>query len=272
VNLEEYISSGLIESCVLGLASPEELEEFEKMCASHEVVREARKRFELSLEMQLLESTAKPPVELKERVLNGLENSGLKPSRGNHAPKAQALTPLPGSVWLRYAAAACLVLLLGSTGLNIYFFTQYKAYIFKYDQLLGSQTQMLQASQAMQTKLGDYQASLDLMRDPSMTVVKMPGTAPHPGSLTTVYWDSRSKDVYLLINQLPQPAADKQYQLWALVDGRPVDAGVFDLDSPSLVKMKNIPLAQAFAVTLEKRGGSNKPTMEAMYVMGKVAG
>jgi anti-sigma-K factor RskA len=36
--------------------------------------------------------------------------------------------------------------------------------------------------------------------------------------------------------------------------------------------MKNIPAAQAFAITLENRGGSVSPTMEAMFVMGKVSG
>ena len=39
----------------------------------------------------------------------------------------------------------------------------------------------------------------------------------------------QSKEVYLLVNQLPTPDPDKQYQLWAIVDGNPVDAGVFDM-------------------------------------------
>jgi anti-sigma-K factor RskA len=107
-----------------------------------------------------------------------------------------------------------------------------------------------------------------------MTVIKMPSvpTSPNLTSLTTVYWDSRSKDVYLLVNNLPQATTDKQYQLWALVDGKPVDAGVFDIkEGLSFVKMKNIPRAQAFAITLEKRGGSATPTMQEMYVLGKVS-
>jgi anti-sigma-K factor RskA len=46
---------------------------------------------------------------------------------------------------------------------------------------------------------------------------------------------------------------------------------VFDIkEGPGLVKMKNIPRAQAFAITLEKKGGSVTPTMEKLYVLGKV--
>ncbi len=66
---------------------------------------------------------------------------------------------------------------------------------------------------------------------------------------------------------------DKQYQLWAIVNGKPVDAGTFDMgEGVSFVKLKTIPKAEAFAITLEKRGGSETPTMNAMFVMGNVAG
>ena len=91
--------------------------------------------------------------------------------------------------------------------------------------------------------------------------------------MATVYWNTESKDVYLLVNKLPKPVPDKQYQLWAIVDGKPVDAGIFDMrEGISFVKLKTIPKAEAFAITLEKKGGSATPTMDAMYVMGKVTG
>ena len=35
-------------------------------------------------------------------------------------------------------------------------------------------------------------------------------------------------------------------------------------------KMKNIPAASMFAITLEKSGGSETPTLSEMYVAGKV--
>jgi hypothetical protein len=163
---------------------------------------------------------------------------------------------------------------VASTVLNYYFFSQYKEYSAKYDQLVQNQTQMASANQAMQTKLQDYESAMSMIKDPAMAVVKMPSvpTSPNPNSLATVYWDTRSKDVYLLVNNLSQPSSDKQYQLWALVDGKPVDAGVFDIkEGVAFVKMKNIPKAQAFAVTLEKKGGSQTPDMNSMYVLGKVS-
>jgi anti-sigma-K factor RskA len=69
------------------------------------------------------------------------------------------------------------------------------------------------------------------------------------------------------------PVNDKyhQYQLWALVGGKPVSLGVFDADTTSkdMKEMESIASADAFAVTLEKRGGSPTPTMDEMMVLGK---
>ena len=120
-----------------------------------------------------------------------------------------------------------------------------------------------------------HENAINLMKNPLMAIVKMSGVpkSPDPSSMATVYWDTKSKEVYLLVNQLPKPVANKQYQLWAIVDGKPVDVGIFDsVEGLSFVKLKTIQKAEAFAITLEKKGGSATPDMEAMYVMGKVTG
>jgi anti-sigma-K factor RskA len=111
--------------------------------------------------------------------------------------------------------------------------------------------------------------SIGLMSNPAMAQVKMPGVPGKEASLATIYWNTQTKDVYLLQNKLPAAPAGKQYQLWAIVDGKPVDAGMLD-NCTGLCKMKNIPAAQAFAVTLEKQGGSPAPTLSDLFVMGKV--
>jgi anti-sigma-K factor RskA len=138
-----------------------------------------------------------------------------------------------------------------------------------------SQAQLANANHSLSTKMQLFETALYQMKDPRMEIVKMPAvaTSPSASSMATVYWDTSSRLVWLLVNQLPKPASGKQYQLWAIVDGKPVDAGIFDVDEGiPFVKLKTIPRAQAFAITLEKQGGSLKPNMDAMYVMGKVTG
>ena len=140
---------------------------------------------------------------------------------------------------------------------------------------MATQTELVKNNDIMRTRLETYESTLAMLRNPDMAVIKMPGTnvptSPDSNSVATVYWNTKSKDVYLMVNNLPQPPSDKQYQLWAIVDGQPIDAGVFDLQSVAgLLRMKNMPRAQIFAVTLEKRGGSPTP-QGPMYVLGKVS-
>jgi anti-sigma-K factor RskA len=272
LNLQEYILSGIIESYVLGLASAEDSVEFERMCDAHQEVRAARNAFELQLEQSLLQQKLEPPRALKSRIFSeiGMEKDEQPPRIISGKP---VLIPRKG--FARYVAAASLVLLFGSVLLNLYLLNQYKKSIAQYKELVATQTQIAGANQMLQTKLEDYENALRLMKNPLMEIVKMPGApaSPAPSSMATVYWNTESKEVYLLVNRLPMPVPDKQYQLWAIVDGHPVDAGIFDMNKDlSFVKLKTIPKAEAFAITLEKKGGSTTPTMEAMYVIGKVTG
>ena len=274
MNIQEYISSGIIESYVLGLASPSEREEFEKYCASYPELTEARDAFERNIEEQAMLHVLQPPSRIKGNVFSRIDMDREELSVESPYQTNRPITPIR-AVWPRYVAAAALILLAASTALNFYFFSRYKEYISKYDDLVTAQNQTASLNQSIQAKMRDYESALNLIRDPSVAIVKMPGvpTSPKPASMATVYWDTKTKDVYLLVNSLPLPAAGKQYQLWAIVDGKPVDAGMLDMaNSLPIVKMKNIPQAQAFAITLEKSGGSPTPTMEAMYVMGKVTG
>lgn len=272
MEVKEYIISGIVESYVLGLASPEECAEFERMCAAHYEVNAARNAFELQLEENLLEQKKDPPRELKSRIFSEI---GMEKAEQSHRIPLGNTKPtlVPRAGFAKYVAAASLILLAGSVLLNLYLLSQYKKSIAQYKELTDAQKQVANVNHLLQTKLDSYENALNLMKNPLMAIVKLPGvpTSPSPSSMATVYWNTESKDVYLLVNQLPKPVSDKQYQLWAIVDGKPVDAGIFDTEEGiSFVKLKTIQKAESFAVTLENRGGSVTPTLKAMYVMGKV--
>ena len=290
MNIQEYISSGIIESYVLGLADPEERMEFERLAEEYPELREARNAFEVSLENQMQYNVITPPDHIKSQIFSAIDmdthktapafsggGTNIPPvitgTGGNNEGRSKAGVMVVKREFPRYLAAASVILLLMSTALNFYFFNRYKEYNDKYQELIASQTELASHNQILQTRLLEYEKTLEMMKDPAMYIVKMPAipTSPDPSSATTVYWDTRTKDVYLAVNRLPAPENDKQYQLWAMVDGKPVDAGVFELkDGTGFTKMKNIPRAEAFAITLEKKGGSPTPSLDKLYVMGKV--
>lgn len=272
----------MVELCVLGLASAEERAEFERMCDAHTEVRLARDVFEQQLEKTALEKSIEPPRHLRSRIFGEIEIEKEKsgyPSNGYAAEPAFAEeTPVRVIGWsrsLRYAAAASVIFLVGSVILNFYFYRKYQTISDQYSALVQQQSEMAGRVKEYQVKYEELMAAERKMGDPAMAVIRMDGkevpASPDPSCMATVYWDTRTKDVYLRVNHMPSPASNEmQYQLWAIVDGVPVDAGVFDIkEGVPYITMKNIPRAQAFAITLEKKGGRPIPEGK-MYVLGKV--
>ena len=271
MNIQEYISSGIVESYVLGLASTEEQLEFEQLCTTYAELRQAKEAFEISLEQHALDNAIAPPVALKQKIWEEVNPPKNTLRAVVDAPlENEPLTPVRAINFSKMLAAASVILLVGSTLLNFMFYNKYKASVARLDELVASNQQMAANNNTMQTRLDLYQKSLAIVKDSNTAIIAMKGQPVAPQSLTTVYWNKQTKDVYLLVNDLPTPVAGKQYQLWAIVDGVPVDAGMLNVNDArdGLVKMSNIPRAQAFAITLENTGGSKTPTMP-IYVVGK---
>lgn len=275
MNTREYIQSGIIESYVLGMASPAEAAELEQLCLQYPEIKQALTNFELALEANTLAKAVAPPPHLKQQIFTALQSEFIS-EKNKVVEKTQALvTPLNETPVVkmnqssRFLAAASIILLVISGGMNIYFYSKFKETTQQYQALVLEKNTLQANNQIMQTKSLDMYNSMQMMTDPNMKKVSMPGIAGKEMNYATVFWDMKSKDVYILPNKLPQPASGKQYQLWAIVDGKPVDAGVLS-DCAGLCKMKNIPAASMFAITLEKSGGSETPTLSEMYVAGKV--
>jgi len=264
VNIQEYISSGIIESYVLGLAGNEEKKEFEQLCASHPELVEARNAFEELLEKAAVENAVEPPAHSKAGVLasiqqvSSLQQSKLITMENNGNTNIVYKSNLPV-----YIAAASIVIVLGCA----YFLYR----LYSQNEELKNYNNTLQAkvnsADSILNKIIDEQK---VIRDSNITVVNMVGTQAAPRSSANIYWDSTSSSVYLVVKNMPKLPTTQQYQLWALIEGKPRDLGVFDAtDDKVILKMKNTKKAEAFAITIEKRGGNPSPTLEKMQSMGK---
>ena len=69
LNLQEYIENGMVESYVLGLASPEEAAEMGTMLKKHPELRTELEAVERAFHRLSLEDAIMPPVELRDRAL-----------------------------------------------------------------------------------------------------------------------------------------------------------------------------------------------------------
>ena len=251
MNIREYISSGVVESYVLGLASEPERREFEAACAQYPEIAEARDAFERAMEAQMLQGALAPPAYIKQQIAEKLSDPGTLGEpltlRGDEP------SILKRSMW-KWLAAACLILLAGTVIWSIKTAKENKALEAENREL---QKEVLQSA----ARLDSFMQDARVLQRPGIKMAAMKGE--DPAMFATVFWDTTTtnRDVYLLVNNLPAPASDKQYQLWALLNGQPIDLGMIEpRQERLLVRMKNVQNAQAFAITLEPKGGSSTPT------------
>ena len=288
MDIQAYIQTGIIESYVLGLASTEEVLEVEKLSIEYPDVQAAINDYSDMLEQQAFENAVAPPHNVKERILAAIRKEDniapVIPFNGSASSKSDYTSveipkPISGiseiqsrnskSNFWQYLAAASIILFISSAAYNFYLYNQYTEKKQEIVALLNDRNSLQANNNIYETTIKQLQSTNEMMADPAMAKVAMDGIKnKQEGAL--VLWDTRTRDVYIVANKLPAPTQGKQYQLWAIVDGKPVDAGMLDESCNSVCKMKNIPKAQAFAITLEKSGGSIDPTMTELYVMGKI--
>jgi len=273
VNVQEYIESGIIESYVMGLASESERAEFERLCSEYPELVAARRKFEESLEGYASENAVTPPPEVKVKVLEAIGNTPSRKPASSIPPKITTMQvqkeqpvnePASTPVLLRLVAAASVLLLVGMAYLYYQTKQENKDLADTNDRLKVS----LDTTRNVLQHILDEQK--DVVSNPNVTVVNMVGTQVAPKSSANIYWDSTSSNVYLVVKNMPKLPSDQQYQLWALIDSKPKDLGVFDAtDQKMILKMKNTQKAQAFAITIEQKGGSPSPTLQKMQSIGK---
>jgi hypothetical protein len=223
-----------------------------------------------------------PPAALKKKIWHKLEELEEDKPATLQSPSSTAFTPgkttevKPLGGWKRYLVAASIAGLIISVAANIFLYGQLQN---TKQQLAEANSTNLRLAQELEVNKANYDRASDelaILSNPDNKVVYLKGLKPAPEATVVVYWNAHEKQVHLAVHNLavhnlPAHSADKQYQLWAIVGGKPVDAGMLDMNKPqqSLQKMKEIEKADAFAITLEKKGGNPTPQGD-MYVLGEV--
>ena len=280
MDVQAYIESDILDRYVLGDVTEQERKEVE--CMSHiypeiksnlDVLQEALNGYVTSYEKT-------PPAVLKSKIMAEIEK--LSKQNGNSHAKVVSLSgntesSKSFSATYKWLAAASVILFL----LTAFLYADMRSKLnASQNETITLAEKLGQIDERSQNQITDLKtqnelmaASVAMFNSPENKIIKMAGIEKTaPSAHATICWNSKTKEVYVGFANLPAAPADKQYQLWAIVDGKPVDLGVIDKNSDALSvqKMKVTEKAQAFAVTLEKAGGSPAPTLAAMYVMGGV--
>lgn len=264
MNIDEYIASGILEQYVTGSASPQEMREVECMSHIYPEINAEVSRLQLAIEQYAKSHSKRPPAHLRNTILEKLKTLEDETPKAVVEPANNVIEfnkpKTNTSIW-KYSAAASIILLAVSSA---YFINNQN----KKNKEIAS---INEALEERNNQIENLSGDLAFYSNPDYKKIVLAGVKEKsPESVVTVYWNKNKAEVYLAVNNLPKAIVNKQYQLWAIKDGVPVDMGMLptDVAQNSLIKMKQIDNAQAFAITLENTGGVPSPTMSEMYVIG----
>lgn len=258
---KELIESGILELYVLGRLSDQEKAAVERMRSRFPEVQAELSKVELAMEA-VDRKLAKAPVPAsKEKLFREIADAGNPTTRTIAVSK-------PENSWMLAASVSIAVISLAAA---IFFYQKWATASQQYEDLVGQNSVLAGELNQVKNSLDQNEELLAIATDEDIQRITLSPTKEGSDLKVLVYWNAATNEVYLDPGNLTLTGSQQDYQLWAIVEGKPVDMGVISLkDGGSLLNMKPVANAAAFAITLEPKGGRLEPTLEKMIALGKV--
>ena len=263
MDIQAYISSGILELYLSGQLESAETQEVARMAETYP---------EIKAELEALEEAigafaeanydASPSDELLGNIMGAIAEADATQEKVASTPIVPLKEPSSKSSNWRWIAVAAAVALLISLVFN---FQQYNQLQQANDQL----SQLNQQQEQLASQFDRTSDILEVLASANSQIIDLKGLDLAPESKARVYWNDQSQKAYFRMEGLPQLTEEQQYQLWAIIDGNPVDAGVLLADGSLELAKSFSGTASAFAVTIEPKGGSTAPTLDQMVLYGE---
>ena len=264
MEINDIISSGLLELYATGLASEQEAGQVLQCVAQYPEVAYELAQIEAGMNLYSKAYYLQPDPSVKEKIFAQIN----EPEKAKVVPITNATTKvIPISSFWKNAAAAAVLLLIGSTVLNFMLYNKN-----------GAVNKELEASKeivsSLQEKANGMEGYLEKVQSKYSTPVSLSGQPVAPDAAAKVFWMKNTGEVFVDPANLPEAPKGKQYELWAIVDGKPINAGIIITTKKggqyTIQKMKSFGSAQAFAVSMEPASSKPADTPTEVVVMGKM--
>ena len=265
MDIQKYISSGILELYVYGALSEKESREVSRVLKEYPEVKAEVEEIEKAL---LTLSAAAAPNNA-EHLISSIKEK-LSKSPAGTAPVA---TPVRSINWITYSGWAASLLLL--IGLFVFFNRTNELR----EDLQAANARNVQMEEQIANAREDVEKAEELLaviRDRNVQRIPLKGQQVAPEAFASVYWNTQENTAYIDAKELPEPPRGKVYQVWSLTMQplTPTSLGLlanFEADDNKVFSLENPNQSEAFGITLEPEGGSETPTMEQLYVLGTVA-
>lgn len=266
MEIQDIISSGLLELYAAGIASETETRQVEEWVALYPEVAAELKEIMIGIETYATANAVEPSASVKEIIfarINSSEIGRVIPIQPGGDNEFQQIGSYP---YWKMVAAASVLFLIGSIALNVVTYNKFS----NANQNLAVLRETLDSIQEKNIEMAD---DMNVVQSKYSMPVSLKGLEAAPDAAAKIFWMQNTGEVFIDPSNLPDAPAGKQYQLWAIVDGKPVNGGMILTskkgDKYRIQKMKTFGKAEAFAVTLEPEKGNATP-QGPMFVMGKI--
>ncbi|WP_301923358.1 anti-sigma factor [Ferruginibacter sp.] len=265
---QDIILSGILELYAAGLASEEEQKDVQAYIVQYPEVAEELALIDADMESYAQALAMEPSASVKEKIFARINNE--KEEAKTVAP-VKSINSVPAPIigitpYWKYAAAASVVLLLGSIALNMVLYN-------KSNDITKNLQQTQQDLAALKDENKTMEGDMAVVQNKYSKPVSLKGLEASPNAAAKIFWMENTGEVYLDPVNLPEAPAGKQYQLWGIVDGKPVSGGMILTSKKGekyrIQKMKTFGKVDAFAITLESESGNTSPK-GPMFVLGKM--
>lgn len=265
MDIEEYISSGILELYVYGALTEAESREVSEALKEHPEIR--REVEEIEMALQQLSGAAAPynPERLLASIRQKLADKSDK--------KIVHMETRRRGSWVPYIGWAASILLL----VGLFFLIDDNNDLR--ERLNAARAESAKLEQQIADAREDAEKSQELLavlRNKNISRVPLQGQNVAPEAYAAVYWNKEENKAYIDAKELPEPPRGKVYQVWSL-KLEPLTStsiGLLDeytMDDNKIFLLENANQSEAFGITLEPEGGSESPTMDQLYVLGAVS-
>lgn len=261
LNKEQIISEGYLEAYITEDMSKEDALEVENWIRKDHDISAEYYRLQKLVEHLAFQYKHEIPVQIKRGVMENPEVMTKMNSVGTRTIQSNGI---------KLMMAASVMVAVLSVLTSFYFWKQWQTSDEELSTLISQNLELAYNFNQVNEELTDLRQDVAVLISPQYQRVILDGTENSPDAAAVVYWNSTNQKVFLNTTAMLSLPVNKQYQLWALVDGQPVDAGIFDVQTGKFQIMKDIEKADAFAVTIEPKGGSVNPTLSTLQVIGNV--
>jgi anti-sigma-K factor RskA len=284
LDVKKYIESGIIDDYLMGFVSEQERQEVQCLSKIYPEINEVLRSSENIMSTWAADFSEAPPAHLRAKILDNLPPQEDLPKQDPTEQKEdksilidfseidQDKDESPKVNYWSYAAAIAFI--FGALMVWQWQSARSNSLEMK-DEMLVQQEQMEDLKNNYEEMASTMQLKdglLAVVSDPDVQKIVLGPAKEDMNANSAMYWNKVTQKAYFHRLALPAEPSDSQYQLWAIVDGKPQSLGMVSLEeNVAWQELSTVEGAQAFAITLEPMGGSESPTLENMMVIGTVS-